>query len=102
MGGKQLEDLRSVRSYNILKGHQLNLVLRLRGGGSGPCPVMGATTLQEISNQTFGVAKRPLEVDETKQAVYYVRLVGQPDDNPTYLAAEVTALGSVCPAPSRI
>ena len=62
---------------------------------------MGATTLQETSDQTFGRAG-PLDTDPDKKAVYYFRLVGEAEADPALLAAEATPLGSICPPPVDI
>ena len=50
-GGKQMEDDKTPRHYNIQKHCSIHLVSRLRGGAPH---AMGATTLQGKSHQTFG------------------------------------------------
>lgn len=110
--GKELRAGRTLGEYNIPEGSTVHLVFRLRGGGARPededtdtagAPqgtIMGGTTLQGHSDQTFHEAHLR-ELDHRNQVVLYARLVGSPDE-----AAEVearlrlgstTSLKSACP-----
>ena len=93
---KQLQNDKQLVDYNVQKEATIHF-----GNSASSGTVMGATTLQEKSGQTFESCKA-LKVDESKKTVFYVRLVGRAEDNPTLLSAEATSLKSLIPPSAPI
>lgn len=111
--GMQLEGGRTFLEYNMKDGCMTHLVLRVRGGATGPWPaqgvpvqvlsgrsapqtIQGATTLQGSSQQTFRRAKIG-ELDHSEAITLCARLVGTPEVRPHCRVEQTTGLRSVCP-----
>ena len=84
---KDLQNIKRLSDYNTQKETTIHFA-----GSSGT--IMGATTLQEKSEQTFESCEA-LNVDETKKTSFYVRLVGRDEAKPSLRSAEATALSTL-------